>query len=499
MAKTKAQQQQANGKGAAIYIRVSSDQQAGEERVSLDEQTRDIEAYAAERGYTIIQRYQDVESGVSRTRPGFQRLQADAKAGAFDVVLAWKSDRLARSGSAMGDLLDAVEPRRVSIETVVDSFDKRYAELMASIARMERQNFVERSLMGKKGAARAGRIPAGRPLYGYRKDAEGRPVVDEHEAVVVSRLFHEYANERQGVPTIMRTLQAEFGFRRTAANAYLMLRNAAYVGRMAYNGVGIPCPAIVSQALWDKTQECLSKNLVRGAKGNTQTDYLLQQTITCAGCGRILGARTRNERNGRTLRYYKCRGYTRKCRPRPYIPADELEATVWHHVRTVLAAPDKVVKRFSDPNGDTLDEGIRSAERDLSKWTRRNERLTAIYVQEIISQDEFEHQRRFVMEPLEAVAERLDSLRVQKERADASTDMMAAFKASVGKYLERIGVDAKTGEPSEDGGPLDAEGRKAIIRDVVSSAVLDADNQLRYQLRVPVPKVAITSSSPAWT
>ena len=488
-------EQQANGKRAATYIRVSSDQQAGEESVSLDEQTRDCSAYAAERGYTIIQRYQDVESGVSRTRPGFQRLQADAKAGQFDIIISWKSDRLARSGSAMGDLLDAVG-RRVGVETVRETFNLQTAELMASIARMERQNFVERSLMGKKGAARAGRIPAGRPLYGYRKDAEGRPVVDEHEAVVVSRLFHLYANDRQGVPTIMRTLQAEFGFRRTAANAYLMLRNAAYVGRMAYNGVAIPCPAIVSQALWDKTQECLSKNLVRGAKGNTKTDYLLQQTITCAGCGRILGARTRRAKSGRALRYYKCRGYTRKCRPRPYIPADELESMVWHHVRAVLASPDKVVKRFSDPNGDNLNEGIRSAERDLQKWTRRSERLTAIYVQEIISQDEFEHQRRFVMEPLEAVAERLDSLRVQKERADASTDMMAAFSASVGKYLDKIGVDPKSGKPLADGGPLDAEGRKAIIRDVVDSAVLDADNQLRYQLRVPAPKVAITSSSP---
>ena len=164
-----------------------------------------------------------------------------------------------------------------------------------------------------------------------------------------------------------------------------------------------------------------------------------------------------------------------------------------------MTAPDKVVKRFSDPNGANLTEGIRSAERDLQKWTRRSERLTAIYVQEIISQDEFEHQRRFVMEPLEAVAERLDSLRVQKERADAATDVRDAFMASVGKYLERIGVDAKTGRPSPDGGPLDAEGRKAIIRDVVASATLDADNQLRYQLRVPAPKVAIISSSPAWT
>ena len=499
MAKTKAQQQQATGKRAVIYTRVSSDQQAGEERVSLSEQVRELEEYAAERGYTIIQRYTDVESGASRTRPGFRQMQADARAGRFDLVLAWRTDRLARAGSAMGDLLDSTKKHGIGIETVREPFDRRYAGLMAEVAAIEREAFAERSLMGKRGAARAGRIPAGRPLYGYRKDAEGRPVVDEHEAVVVSRLFHEYANERQGVPTIMRTLQAEFGFRRTAANAYLMLRNATYVGRMVYDGVDIPCPAIVSQALWDKTQECLSKNLVRGAKGNTQTDYLLQQTITCAGCGRILGARTRRERSGKVQKYYRCRGYTRSCRPRPYIRADALESMVWYHVRAVLAAPDKVVKRFSDPNGGTVDADILAAERDVSKWTRRAERLTQVYVQEIISQDEFEHQRRFVMEPLEAAQERLGRLRVQKERADASTDLLASFKASAGKYLESIGVDPLSGEPSSDGGPLDAAGRKAIIRDVVSSAVLDANNELRYQLRVPVPKVAITSSSPAWT
>ena len=288
----------ADGKKAAIYTRVSSEAQAGEESVSLDEQTRDIEAYAEERGYSIIHRYTDIESGVSRTRPGFQRLQADARAGQFDVVLAWKADRLARSGSSMGDLLDSIEPRRVSIETVVDSFDKRYAELMASIARMERQTFVERAKMGKRGAARAGRIPAGRPLYGYTKDDEGKPAVDEGEALVVQQLFHLYANERQGVPTIMRTLEAEYGFRRTAANAYSMLRNAAYVGRMAYDGVEIPCPAIVSQALWDQTQECLTKNLVRGAKGNTKSFYLLQGIVRCEGCGRILSAGLAGRRTG---------------------------------------------------------------------------------------------------------------------------------------------------------------------------------------------------------
>ena len=291
-----------------------------------------------------------------------------------------------------------------------------------------------------------------------------------------------YVNQRLGVPTIMKTLEAEFGFRRTAANAYLMLRNQTYAGRMVYDGVAIPCPAIVSQALWDRAQDLLTKKTIRGARGNTKTDYLLQQTITCDNCGRILSARTRRE-GGKVLRYYRCRGYTRECRPRPYIRADELEATAWYHIRAVLARPDLIAKRFSDNDGAALDEDIRATERDLQKWKDRSERLTAIYVQGIIDQDEYEHQRRFVREPQEAAEERLGRLRVQQKRADASASVLEAFKASAAEYLESIGVDPKTGEPSSDGGPLDAEGRRQVVRDVVESATIDADNQLRYQLR----------------
>ena len=483
----------------ALYVRVSSEAQDTEDKVSLGEQVRDIEAYAAERGYSITHRYTDVESGASRTRPGFREMQGSAKAGAFDVVLAWRTDRLARSGSAMGDLLDSTKKHGIGIETVKEPFDRRYAGLMAEVAAIEREAFAERSLMGKVGVARQGRIPAGKPVYGYRRAEDGRPVVDDLEAAVVNRLFDMYAHERLGVPTIMKVLEAECGFRRTAANAYLMLRNPAYIGEHRFRDVLIPSRPIVDRATWDRAQGLLTKKTVTASRGNTKVDYLLQGIIACEGCGRILSARTRREKSGRTLRYYRCRGYIRSCRPRPYIRADELEKQAWYHVRAVLARPDLVVKRFSDNDG-ALDEDIKAAARDLQKWNRRNERLTAIFVQGIIDQDEYEHQRRFVREPLEAAEERLRRLRVQKERADAAVDVMAAFRASAAEYLESLGVDPKTGEPSSDGGPLDVEGRKQVIRDVVESATIDADNQLRYQLRVPdLTKVAITSSTPAWT
>ena len=63
----------ANGGRAAIYTRVSSEGQATEERVSLAEQSRDIEAYAAERGYDVTHRYTDIESGYPEPGRGSAR------------------------------------------------------------------------------------------------------------------------------------------------------------------------------------------------------------------------------------------------------------------------------------------------------------------------------------------------------------------------------------------------------------------------------------------
>ena len=122
-----------------------------------------METYCESHGLTIVDRYQDIGSGASRDRAGFKALQRGASTGAYDVVLAWTADRLARSGSAMGDLLDSTEVHKVRIETVSGAFDRKYSELMASIGRLERANITERTLMGKRGAAKQGRIPIGPP------------------------------------------------------------------------------------------------------------------------------------------------------------------------------------------------------------------------------------------------------------------------------------------------------------------------------------------------
>jgi DNA invertase Pin-like site-specific DNA recombinase len=81
-------------KRAAIYLRVSTASQ------TTENQLRELRKVAAQRGWQIVDTYED--RGISGSkgrdaRPSFDRLHRDAARGKFDVVLAWSIDRLGRS------------------------------------------------------------------------------------------------------------------------------------------------------------------------------------------------------------------------------------------------------------------------------------------------------------------------------------------------------------------------------------------------------------------
>ena len=78
---------------AAIYGRVSTHH--GQD-VGL--QVDDLQSLARHRGWSVVDTYIDEGvSGAQDTRPGLDRMLADAQAGRLDVVAVWKLDRLGRS------------------------------------------------------------------------------------------------------------------------------------------------------------------------------------------------------------------------------------------------------------------------------------------------------------------------------------------------------------------------------------------------------------------
>ncbi len=111
-------------KRAVIYVRTSSEQQA--EKNSPIEQEADCRQLAEQKGFVVVNIYKDIEryrvkskwvepSGTRYDRPGLLAMLRDAADDQFDVILAWREDRLYRGMRAMLLVLETIQQHRISI------------------------------------------------------------------------------------------------------------------------------------------------------------------------------------------------------------------------------------------------------------------------------------------------------------------------------------------------------------------------------------------------
>ena len=187
-------------KNAVGYIRVSTENQAGEDKFGIDAQKDAIERYAKEHDYAIKQWFVDVVSGVAKDKPEWEKiLNADDVANPpFQAVIVFKDDRVSRDMQQYFYdeyrlMLKGVEI--VSVNETFKDVPSEYKNIIKSFilfcAEQERKNIALRTSRGRKMKAIAGGYAGGRPAYGYKVD-NGALVLDENEAFVVREIFAQY-------------------------------------------------------------------------------------------------------------------------------------------------------------------------------------------------------------------------------------------------------------------------------------------------------------------
>ena len=86
-------------KRAALYIRVSTTNRSTRNQAVFEQnpevQELPLRQLAEQRGWSVVRVYSDRMSGASESRPGLTALMADARRGAFDVVVVFRFDRFA--------------------------------------------------------------------------------------------------------------------------------------------------------------------------------------------------------------------------------------------------------------------------------------------------------------------------------------------------------------------------------------------------------------------
>src|ERR687885_14590 len=211
---------------AAIYARVSSDQQV--ERQTIDSQISDLLARAAADGYEVGEEFRlldDGHSGASLIRPALERLRDLVAISAIDLVYVHAPDRLARSYAHQAVLVE--EFARAGVQIVFlnrpighSPEDNLLLQLQGMFAEYERARMLERSRRGKRHLAQAGVVSVlSRAPYGYRYVSRGtgaaRFEVIEDKAQVVRQIFRWVGHERVTLAEVCRRLfyagQAIFG------------------------------------------------------------------------------------------------------------------------------------------------------------------------------------------------------------------------------------------------------------------------------------------------
>ncbi len=358
---------------AVIYIRTSSETQG--EKSSPIEQEADCRHVAEENGLTIVRVYRDVEkyragnklvepSGNRSDRPGLLAMLKGATKDEFDVILAWREDRLYRGLRSMLTVLEIVQDYKIEILLAKEPFDSSIAPVRAWAAQMELDGIKERMGMGVKARLKAGKANSGQDRYGYRRIGDKIHVVEE-EARWVRKIFEWY---NQDVPLLQirerlitgnapqkgsRTPR-QIEWARSSIQGILESAREYAHGYTEQSRDGetyrIPVEAIIDIPTYELFRTNREKNKTNSPQP-IRHDYLLSGHLRCF-CNLTWQARTathRRNRNGdwierkTTIGTYFCPQPHKELRasdcPKT-ISAKQAEAQVWERICQFITNPD---------------------------------------------------------------------------------------------------------------------------------------------------------------
>ena len=218
-----------NRRGVA-YLRVSTEEQAKDNRYGLPSQRADIEKYCALNGIYINDDDWFIDEGVSgasRNRPALGIiLSSEVQNPPIECVVVAKADRISRDVTTYYVYKDLLMRKNIEIVSVKEdwgSADKITATIlegfMAIMASVERETINMRTSGGRRMKARRGGYAGGNAPYGY-KIVDGGYMVDEEEAEAVRFVFAK-AKEGLGLTQIARLLNENPDFHPRKAEKFV--------------------------------------------------------------------------------------------------------------------------------------------------------------------------------------------------------------------------------------------------------------------------------------
>lgn len=323
-----------------IYARKSME---AEERqaLSIESQLKEMRLIARRNELKIVAVREEAHSAkLSGSRPVFNQMIQELKAGTYNAILTWAPDRLSRNAGDLGMLVDLMDQEKlISIRTFNQTFtnspnEKFLLMILCSQAKFENDNKAINVKRGLRMSVSKGFWPTGTPI-GYRSlkrtDRPGELELDKERAPIVKEMFEKVAYEGWSQHRVRNYLE-DSGVRSVNGNVIglssvqLMLHRHFYYGRFEYPvGSGKwykgKHPTIITKEVFDLAQEeMLKHNTRRWGKSYIYEPYNFLRLMRCGSCGSGVCARDVQKYRITTkdlshFRYYMCsNAATRRCK-----------------------------------------------------------------------------------------------------------------------------------------------------------------------------------------
>jgi site-specific DNA recombinase len=335
------------------YIRVSRRAgREGESFISPELQRQKIADWGKLHDVEIVHWWEEIDqSGAKLLRPMFQQALERCERQETGGIVVARLDRFARSAVDALESIKRLNEAGARLVSVEDNFDGstpmgRFAiGILTLIAELELERIKENWANAVSSAVGRGIHISARTPTGYRRDNDGRLLVNKREAPVIAEVFRkralgaswaelaDFLEEQKVYPSTGNSHWSKFG-------VASLVKNPVYLGQ-ARSGKVVNEQAhepIVGRAEFDAAQS-VKKSLLKQRDGSLAAQAMLGGLARCAGCGHTLKI-TGNTRKATGDRYptYYCIGRyaSGPCPARANVNASELDRHVEERVLEAL-------------------------------------------------------------------------------------------------------------------------------------------------------------------
>ena len=419
---------------AALYCRLSRDDNMDSESNSIQNQRKILQKAAKDKGYTdTVFFVDDGITGTTMKRPGFQKMLTAIEAGYISAVFVKDLSRLGRNYIEVGKLTEEFFPlhdiRLVAVSDGVDSDEGKddFTPFKNIMNEYYAKDISKKRRIVNKMKGNAG-VPLSPPPYGYiKKPDDPRFWVVEPEAAEVVRRIYRMALEGYGLAETAAQLAADGvvnptyywrsrGTSRGGSKSTVeptkwghttvkkILTLQEYCGDVinfkSYSKSykmkkRIENPeenraiflnvheAIIDRQTWEKVQ-ALQKGTRRKKPTVTQEPSVFSGLLKCPECGGNLNFHF--NQNNHDIKFFSCQNHNsgyRKCSKTHYIRLDFLEQVVLYEVKRLACFASEYendfIKAMIGRSAKVAENTALRKQRELDALTARDRELDMLF------------------------------------------------------------------------------------------------------------------------